>query len=433
MSIYKSAINRPITTFMIFTAVIVVGIYALIKMPVDLYPEIDPPYISVMTTYPGASALDIETNITKILEDALNTVDNVKEVTSTSTDNLSVITLKFNWGSNLDEATNQMRDVIDRVYDYMPEDVDRPTILKFNTSMMPIVFYAVTANESYPGLDKILEEKIINPLNRIDGVGSVSMIGAPKRIIYIEADPRRLDAYNLTIEQIGGIIASENLNMPSGNVKMGDMDYQLRIQGEFTDSRQLADLVVGNYNGIPIYLRDVAVVRDSLKDLSLDEKINGKTGLRMFVMKQSGANTVKVAREVNKNLNELKKTLPPDIQINQILDTSSFIKGAISNLSQTLIYAFIFVVLVILVFLGRWRATFIIALTIPVSLIVAFIYLFITDNSINVISLTSLSIAIGMVVDDAIVVLENITRHIERGVPPEIKQYARNQKYCSQP
>jgi HAE1 family hydrophobic/amphiphilic exporter-1 len=181
MSIYKSAINRPITTFMIFTAVIVVGIYALIKMPVDLYPEIDPPYISVMTTYPGASALDIETNITKILEDALNTVDNVKEVTSTSTDNLSVITLKFNWGSNLDEATNQMRDVIDRVYDYMPEDVDRPTILKFNTSMMPIVFYAVTANESYPGLDKILEEKIINPLNRIDGVGSVSMIGAPKR------------------------------------------------------------------------------------------------------------------------------------------------------------------------------------------------------------------------------------------------------------
>jgi HAE1 family hydrophobic/amphiphilic exporter-1 len=432
MSIYKSAINRPITTFMIFTAVIVVGIYALIKMPVDLYPEIDPPYISVMTTYPGASALDIETNITKILEDALNTVDNVKEVTSTSTDNLSVITLKFNWGSNLDEATNQMRDVIDRVYDYMPEDVDRPTILKFNTSMMPIVFYAVTANESYPGLDKILEEKIINPLNRIDGVGSVSMIGAPKRIIYIEADPRRLDAYNLTIEQIGGIIASENLNMPSGNVKMGDMDYQLRIQGEFTDSRQLADLVVGNYNGIPIYLRDVAVVRDSLKDLSLDEKINGKTGLRMFVMKQSGANTVKVAREVNKNLNELKKTLPPDIQINQILDTSSFIKGAISNLSQTLIYAFIFVVLVILVFLGRWRATFIIALTIPVSLIVAFIYLFITDNSINVISLTSLSIAIGMVVDDAIVVLENITRHIERGSSPrEAAIYATNEVWLA--
>lgn len=432
MSIYKSAINRPITTFMIFTAVIVVGIYALIKMPVDLYPEIDPPYISVMTTYPGASALDIETNITKILEDALNTVDNVKEVTSTSTDNLSVITLKFNWGSNLDEATNQMRDVIDRVYDYMPEDVDRPTILKFNTSMMPIVFYAVTANESYPGLDKILDEKIINPLNRIEGVGSVSVIGAPKRIVYVEADPRRLDAYNLTIEQIGGKIASENLNMPSGNVKMGDMDYQLRIQGEFTDSKQLTDLVVGNYNGIPIYLRDVAVVRDSLKDLSLDEKINGKTGLRMFVMKQSGANTVKVAREVNKNLKELKKTLPPDIQINQIIDTSSFIKGAISNLSQTLIYAFIFVVLVILVFLGRWRATFIIALTIPISLIVAFIYLFITDNSINVISLTSLSIAIGMVVDDAIVVLENITRHIERGSSPrEAAIYATNEVWLA--
>lgn len=432
MSIYKTAVNKPISTLMVFTAVIVMGIYSLINIPVDLYPEIDPPFLSVMTTYPGASAADIETNITKQLEDALNTVDKVKEVQSTSSDNLSVITIEFTWGANLDEATNEVRDVIDRIYDNMPEGVDRPSIFKFNTSMMPIVFYAITADESYAGLEKILDEKIINPLNRIEGVGSVSLIGTPKRVIYVDVDPKRMDAYNLSIEQIGNIIAAENLNMPSGNIKMGEMDYQLRIQGEFNESSQLNRLVVGNYSGKTILLKDVATVRDSLKDLSLDEKINGERGLRMFVMKQSGANTVRVAREVNSSLEELKKNLPPDVKLSLIIDSSSFIRGSINNLSQTLMYAFIFVVLVVFIFLGRWRATIIIGLTIPISLIVAFIYLYLTGNSINVISLTSLSIAIGMVVDDAIVVLENITKHIERGSSPrEAAIYATNEVWMS--
>ncbi|MDY0102218.1 MAG: efflux RND transporter permease subunit [Lentimicrobium sp.] len=432
MSIYKSAVNKPITTFMVFTAIIVMGIYSLTRIPIDLYPEIDPPFLSVMTTYSGANAADIETNVTKRLEDALNSVDNVKEVTSTSSDNLSVINLEFTWGANLDEATNEVRDVIDRIYDYMPDGADRPSIFKFNTSMMPIVFYAVTAHESYPGLEKLLQEKIINPLNRVEGVGSVSMIGVPKRLVYVDADPNKLDAYGLTIEQIGNTIAGENMNMPSGNIKMGEMDYQLRIQGEFTDSRQLKDLVVGNKSGIPVYLRDVASVRDTLKDLSLDEKINGETGLRMFVVKQSGANTVKVAREINENVKILQETLPPDVKLEMIMDTSNFIKGSINNLSETLMWAFIFVVLVVLFFLGKWRATFIIVLTIPISLIVSFIYLFMTGNSINVISLTSLSIAIGMVVDDAIVVLENITKHIERGSSPrEAAIYATNEVWLS--
>ncbi|NCB09841.1 MAG: efflux RND transporter permease subunit, partial [Bacteroidia bacterium] len=341
-----------------------------------------------------------------------------KEITSTSSDNLSIINLEFEWGSNLDEATNDIRDVIDRMTDYLPEGTERPMIFKFNTSMMPIVFYAVTANESYPGLEKLLDEKIVNPLNRIEGIGSIGLMGAPSRIVYVDTDPRLLDAYNLTIEQIGNTIAAENMNLPSGNVKMGKLDYQLRVQGEFSTSSRIENLVVGNMAGKPVYIRDVATVRDSIKDLSLDEKINGETGLRLFVMKQSGANTMKVAREVRKNIDELQKTLPPDIKINLIMDTSDFIKGSINNLSQTLLWAFLFVILVVLFFLGRWRATFIIVLTIPISLIVAFLYLFITGSSINVISLTSLSIAIGMVVDDAIVVLENITRHVERGATP---------------
>jgi HAE1 family hydrophobic/amphiphilic exporter-1 len=432
MSIYKSAVNNPITTIMIFTAVIVMGIYSLVQIPIDLYPEIDAPFMSVMTTYAGANAADIETNITKPVEDAMNSVDKLKEVSSISYDNLSVVFLEFEWEANLDEIMNDVRTMLDGVYSNMPEGVDRPTVFKFSTSMMPILFYAITANESYPGLEKIIDEKIINPLNRVDGIGSIFTVGSPGRKIYINIDPRQLDAYNITLEQIGSIIGAENLNMPSGNVKMGKTDYQLRVQGEFTESDQLKHLVVGNSGGKPIYLKDVAEVSDTIKDKTMDERINGEVGMRMLVMKQSGANTVSIARDVNKQLKKLVKTLPPDIQIEPIMDTSDFIRGSIKNLSQTLMWALMFVVIVVLVFLGRWRATFIIALTIPISLIVSFIYLFITGSSLNVISLSSLSIAIGMVVDDAIVVLENITKHIERGsTPREAAIYATNEVWLA--
>ncbi|MBN2613612.1 MAG: efflux RND transporter permease subunit [Bacteroidales bacterium] len=432
MSIYKSAVNKPITTFMIFTAVIVLGIYSLVQIPVDLYPEIEPPYISIMTTYAGANAADIETNLSKPIEDAMNSVDKLKEITSVSYDNLSVVSLEFEWEANLDEAMNDVRSVLDQVYNYLPDGVERPSIFKFSTSMMPIIFYAITADESYPGLQKIIEEKIVNPLNRIDGIGSVSTMGAPNRKIYIDIDPKKLESYNMTLEQIGGIIGAENLNMPSGNVKMGKMDYQLRVQGEFSESSQLQNIIVGNSSGKPIYLKDIATVKDTLKDVSLEERINGKQGMRLFVMKQSGANTVKIAKQVKKSMSELTPTLPPDIQIEPIFDTSEFIKGSISNLSSTLMWAFLFVALVVLVFLGRWRATVIIVLTIPISLIVSFVYLYFSGSSINVISLSSLSIAIGMVVDDAIVVLENITKHIERGATPrEAAIYATNEVWLA--
>jgi hydrophobic/amphiphilic exporter-1 (mainly G- bacteria), HAE1 family len=432
MSIYKTAVNKPITTLMVFAAAIVMGIYSLIYIPIDLYPEMDPPFISIMTTYPGANASDVETNVTRPLEDAFNTVDNLKEITSVSSDNLSVISLEFDWDTDLNEASNDIRDAIDLLFDYLPDDVNRPSIFKFNMSMIPIVFYAITAEESYPGLAKILEERIINPLNRIEGIGSASLIGSPQRRIYVEADPVKLDAYNLSIEQLSNVIRMENMNMPSGNIRMGMMDYQLRIEGEIAESYELNDLVVGHFQGASVFLRDVAHVRDTLRDISLDERINRQQGVRMFVMKQSGANTVTVARDVKTAIAELEKDLPPDIRISEIMDTSVFISGSISNLSQTMMWALFFVVLVVLFFLGKWRATFIVVLTIPISLIVSFIYLYITGGSLNVISLASLSIALGMVVDDAIVVLENISRHIERGTSPrEAAIYATNEVWLS--
>lgn len=432
MSIYSASVKRPVTTILVFVALMVIGIYSLVQLPVDLYPEMELPYVVVYTTYPGASATDIESNVTRPLENSLNSVSNLKEITSRSSDAVSVIFMNFEYGTNLDEASNDIRSVLGMVERTLPADCEKPTIIKFNTNMMPIIFYTITAKESYAGLEKILDEKIVNPLNRIEGVGSVALSGVPGRKIYIDVDPRKMEAYNLTIEQIGNILRAENINMPAGYIEMGQTDYPLRIQGEFPESDIVKNLVITSYNGSNVYLKDIAEVRDTIRESKLDTRINGVKGMSMYVQKQSGGNTVKVTKEIEKSLETLKKDLPPDVKIEKLFDSASFIKDSISNLTETLMYAAIFVVLVVLFFLGRWRATFIIILTIPISLIVAFIYLFVSGASINIISLTSLSIAIGMVVDDAIVVLENITKHVERGSRPrEASIYATNEVWLA--
>ncbi|MDE6112612.1 MAG: efflux RND transporter permease subunit, partial [Bacteroidales bacterium] len=301
-----------------------------------------------------------------------------------------------------------------------------------STSMMPIIFYTITADESYNGLEKLIDDKVVNSLNRVDGIASVFLSGAPERVVYVDVDAKKMDAYHLTIEGIGNVIAAANVDMPAGSVRMGRTDYQLRVEGEFDESDEIRNLVVGSINGRNIYVKDVATVNDTLKDVTIAERSNGKPGLRMMVMKQSGANTVAVAKGVKARLDELRPTLPPDIKIQEVYDSSTFIKQSIGNLSSTLLFALLFVTLVVLFFLGRWRATFIIVLTIPISLIVSLIYLALTGSSINIISLSSLSIAIGMVVDDAIVVLENITKHIERGARPrEAAIYATNEVWVS--
>lgn len=432
MSIYNTAVNKPISTLMVFLAILVLGVFSYIQLPVDQYPKMDPPYITVMATYPGANASDIEENVTKILEDQLNSVDDLKELTSTSYDNLAVISLEFEWEANLDEASNDVRDAVDKAMSTLPDDIDRPTIMRFNTSMMPILIYAVTAEQSYPGLDKILDDKLVTRLNRVDGVASVTLAGAPERVVYVEVNPNQMDAYNLTLEQIGNKILAENKDVPSGNVKMGLSDYTLRVEGEFEESAQIKDIVLGTMNDKTIFLHDVAKVRDTIKDITLEQSINRGRGGVLLVSKQTDANAVKIAEQVKKELEAAQKDLPTDVKFEIIVDNSDFIVKSIHNLQDSLKYALIFVILVVFLFLGRWRATFIIALTIPISLIVAFIYLFATGESLNVISLSSLSIAIGMVVDDAIVVLENVTKHIDRGSRPrEAAKYGTNEVWLS--
>lgn len=432
MSIYKSAVNKPVTTLMVFAAVMVAGLYALYHLPIDQFPEIEPPFVTVMTTYSGANASEIETNITELLEDAFNSVQGIKEIYSTSSDNISVISMEFEWGANLDEAVNDVRSAIDMYYDFLPDGTSRPSIFKLSTNMMPVLMYTVTANESYNGLNKILEEQVVNPLKRIDGIGSINVTGAPKRYVYVDVDAKKMDAAGLSLEQVTNAIAVNNMNLPAGNVKMGRETYQLRVEGEFEFSEEIRNLVVGVFNNAPVFIRDIAQVNDTVKDLSLEERSNGSQAARLSITRQSGANSVEVCKKVKKQLDQLEKNLPTDVKTHLIFDTSKFISSSISNLASALFFALLFVVVVVLFFVGRFRATLIIALTIPISLVVAAIFLFATGSSLNIISMSSLSIAIGMVVDDAIVVLENITKHIRRGSNPrEASIYATNEVWVS--
>ena len=419
MSIYGSAVKRPVMTTLCFVAVIIMGLFSLAKLPIDLYPDIDTNSLMVITMYPGASAEDIEQNLTKPLENSLNSVEHLKHITSQSRENTSVITLEFEYGYDIDVLTNDVRDKLDMVESMLPDAAENPIIFKFSTDMIPICLLSVEAKESMAGLYKILDDGVANPLARIDGVGTVSISGAPKREIHVYCDPNKLEAYNMSVEQISSIIQAENRNTPGGSFDIGSNTYALRVQGEFEDARQMENIPVGSYEGRTVYLRDVARVDDSLEERTQRTFIGGENGAIIVIQKQSGANSVQISESVMKMLPRLQKNLPSDVKLGVIVDTSDNIRNTIASLEETVLYALLFVMIVVFLFLGRWRATMIIVITIPVSLIASFIYLAATGNTLNIVSLSALSISIGMVVDDAIVVLENVTTHIERGSDPK--------------
>ena len=419
MSIYKTAVNKPVTTALVFIAFAIFGVFSFMKTSIAQYPDFDANVIMVMSSYPGASAADVETNLTKVLENGLNGVSNLKDLTSRSKENISILILEFNYGVDIEEATNDVRDKLDMINSSLPDQATTPVIFKFSADDMPILILSATAEESLPGLDKILDDKVSTPLARVKGVGTVSVTGAPTREIQVYCDPNKLQAYGLSIATVSGIISSENRNVPSGNIDIGSESYSLRIQKEFKDPSELLNIVVGYRNGDAVYLKDVATVRDGQQEKEQEAVTNGRRSAQIVIQKQSGTNTVNVIKGIKNELKKIEKTLPTDIHIETVVDSSDNIINSINSLKETIIITFILVMLVVYVFLGRWRATLIIVLTIPISLLASLVYLFATGNTLNIISMSALSIAIGMVVDDAIVALENITTHLERGEKPK--------------
>ena len=419
MSLYSSSVKRPVTTILVFVALIVLGLFSLKNLPIDLFPDIETNTIMVMTTYTGTSAADIEQNVTRPLENTLNSVEHLKHITSNSRENISIITLEFEYGYDIDALTNDVRDKLDMVSSMMPDDANTPIIFKFSSDMIPIVLLSAQAGPSMPGLYKILDENVANPLARVDGVGSVSIAGAPKREIHVYLDPLRMEAYNLSVETVASLIGAENRNIPGGTFDIGNETYPLRVEGEFNDPKEIGNIVVGmSPTGGVVHLYDVARIDDSLEERAQESFSNGVPGAMIIVQKQSGANSVQISTKIAEELPIIQKNLPADVKLDYIVDTSDNIRNTISSLVETVLFALLFVGIVVFVFLGRWRATVIVLVTIPISLIASFIYLYATGNTLNIVSLSALSIAIGMVVDDAIVVLENVTTHIERGSAP---------------
>ena len=418
MNIYKTSVNNPITSIIVFVAVAIMGIFSLSRLGIDLFPDIESNMLMVMTSYPGASAEDIENNVTRPLENVLNGVDHLDNITSQSKENMSVVTLEFEYGYDLDILANDVRDKLDML-STLPDGVSQPIIFKFSSDMIPVLMLGVTAEESMSGLYKILDDQIATPLARVSGVGTISIAGIPEREIQVYCDPNKLEAYGLSIEAISNAIAAVNRNTPAGSFDVGSNAYSLRVDHEFEDPSEMYDLVIGYRNGAPILLREVATIKDTVQERIQETYNNGEQGGMIIVQKKSGANAVAISREVKAYIEELKETLPADVELFTIMDTSDNIVSTVQSLRDTIITTFLLVMLVVFLFLGRWRATFIVIFTIPISLLAAVIYILATGETLNIITMSSLSIAIGMVVDNAIVVLENITTHIDRGAKPK--------------
>ncbi len=418
MKLPEIGVQRPVATAMFFLSVFVLGAVMFSRLPVDLLPEIERPTVTVLTFWEGASAEDVESKVTKIIERALGTVNNLDQMTSTTAEGISSVACEFIWGTNLDEASNDIRDNLDRIREALPEDADPPILRKFNTAQIPIQFYGITARESIETLSETIENQVADPLARLPGVGSVNLFGGLDRQINVRLDPARLGAYGLVFDEVAAVLARENLTLPAGNVQVGTMDYTIRVPGEYGTPEEIGQIVVRARDGAFVTLSDVAEVEDGFADERRLARVLDQRAIMMMIQKRSGANTVEVAQQVTRELEALLPNLPRDVELHLIADTSLEIVQSISNVTKAVRWAFVFVVLTALFFLRNVRSAVIIALTIPFALIIAFIFMWTVGWTINIISMASLAIAVGMVVDNAVVVLENITTKVEKGTAP---------------
>ena len=419
MKLPEIGVKRPVATVMLFVAIIMLGLVSLKMLPLDIMPEMEFPSITIITIYPGASANEVEEQVTKPLETILSAAEHLSEIKSTSKENVSFIQLSYSWGSDVTSAANNARDLIELTKTKLPQAAHQPIIYKINSSMMPVLAYAVNAGVNYNGIENIVEEDIATVLRKVDGVGTVVYLGQPEREIKVSVNPQRLSAYGLSATQISTMLKADNISVPAGNINMGVYDFSVRVPGKFETVEEIGNTVLKAFNGQVIRLKDVAKVEDTFMEKEAFARNRTGEGVALMIQKQSGSNTVAVVNAVRAKMAEIQKTLPSDIQVHEIISTDEVVTQSVNNLTSSIWYALVFVTLVVLMFLREWKSSLIIFITMPVSLISAFIAMYAMGYTINIFSLMALVIAIGMVVDNAIVVLENITQHIEKGSKPK--------------
>ncbi len=415
MKVSEFSVRRPITIYMITSVLVLLGAISFTRLPVDLMPEVENPTLTVRAEYPGVAPEEVENLVTRPLEAAITSAPGIYRITSTSSEGSSNVRVQFDWDVDIDEAADEIRTRVDRARGGLPEDTLPPTIYKFDTSQFPIMFLGVSGDKDPRELRTLLEKDIQPRLERVPGVAAVDIRGGLRREIHVALSTEKLRSYNLSVAQVVNVLRRENQNRPVGPMEEGKYEVLLRSQGEFKDVKEIGNVVLATRGAVPIYLRDIAEVKDTHEEIRQEVRIDDKPGVRFSVRKQSGANTVLVAQKVKEELERLEKSFP-GISIRPIMDSSIFIQRSINNVRSSAIWGSILAALILLLFLRNLRSTMIVAVSIPVAVIGAFALMYFYGFTLNTMSFGGLALGVGMLVDNAIVVLENIFRHRESGL-----------------
>jgi HAE1 family hydrophobic/amphiphilic exporter-1 len=418
MRISRFAVHRPIFTIMVVLMILLLGTISLLRLPIDLMPDISYPTLSISCSYENAGPEEIEELITRPIEQAVSAVPGVEELTSVSVEGQGTVRVTFSWGADLDDAANDIRDRLDRIIDHLPEDSERPTLRKFDLASFPILILGASSNLDPVKTRRIIEDQVQYRLERVPGVAAVNIRGGLEREIHVALDPAKINALAIPLESIIARIREGNVNIPAGTIEKGNFEITIRTPGEYTDLKQLQDTVIAVRQSVPIQLREIALVEDSWTKITRVVRVDGVPGMWMSINKQSGKNTVEVARGALAELERINRDIP-QIKIIPIIDTSDYIQRSITNVGTSAIYGGILAIVVLLLFLRNFRSTIVIATAIPVSIIATFALLYFGHFTLNIMTLGGLALGIGMLVDNAIVVLENIFRMRESGDPLE--------------
>jgi HAE1 family hydrophobic/amphiphilic exporter-1 len=419
------AIRRPVFILMVFSALAVLGWTAASKMRVELNPNVNFPFVTIVTIYPGAGPREVETLISKPIEDAVNGINGVKNVTSVSQEGISVVSIEFNLGVNSSEAAADVREKVDAIRASLPRDALSPTISKFDINAVPVLYYGMSSERPSKQLRYIAEEIVTNRLARVPGVASVTVLGGDKREIRVEVDQGRLDAYGLNIMQVVQALQAANLNVPGGRIEEQRREYAIRVVGEFENLDQIRNVripVTNRMNPMAapnvIHLSDVAQVKDGVAERTEGARVNQRNTVGIIITKAADANTVEVCEGVKKEIDRLKQELPRDIEFALTQDESKFVLESLTDLRVALFLAIFLAVSIVYLFLHNIRGTFIVSLAIPTSIVSTFLVMYGFGFTLNTMTMLALSLAVGILVDDSIVVLENIFRHLTRGEEP---------------
>jgi len=419
MKISEICVRRPVFATMLVGVLVVVGFASYYGLGVDLFPNIDLPIVTVTTTLQGSSPEEIETTVTKPIEEAVNTVSGIDELRSTSREGVSQVVIRFLLERNGEEAAQDVRDRVSTIIKNLPDGTDPPVIVKFDIDAAPVMTVAVSGNRDLREITKIADDQIKQNLETVNGVGAVLIVGGRKRAVNVYLNPSRMEGFGLTVPQVRAALQAQNLEIPGGRVDTGTRELVLRTMGRMPTVEDFQSLIVANLNGRPVMIRDIGWVENGQEEPRSLARFDGKPSVNLVVQKQSGTNTIDVISKVKERIAQIQKTLPADIKINPIRDQSTFILRSIHEVRTHLILGAVLTSLVVLFFMGNWRSTLIAAVAIPASIIGTFTVMRVLGFTLNNITFLALTLAVGIVIDDAIVVLENIFRHVEEeGSPP---------------